>query len=72
MDTGKGRFEQIEVKLGEAYNEEELKHKIGNLEKMYPGHGGVFREGEIVELKGSKFQISKIISNGLKLKLLPK
>lgn len=67
MDTGEGRFEQFE-----AYNEKDLKQRMTELEGIYPGHGGVFHEGEIVELKGSRFKISKIISNGLKLKLLPK
>jgi hypothetical protein len=65
MDTGKGYFEQFE-------NEKELREKMHEMWIKHPNHGGVFKQGEIVELKGSKFEISKIINNGLKLKLLPK
>jgi hypothetical protein len=38
----------------------------------HPKHGGVFRVGEIIEIKGSRFEVSKIINDGLKLKLLPR
>jgi hypothetical protein len=61
MDTGKGKFEMFQ-------SAEELEQ----LNKRYPNHGAIFREGEIVELKGSRFRVSKIIRNGLKLALLPK
>lgn len=61
MDTGEGRFEMFE-KLEE----------LEGLRKQYPKFGGTFQEGEIVELKGSKFEVSKIIQGGLKLRLLPK
>lgn len=68
MDTGEGRFVML--------NDEHLRmlRKDDNklLKKMYPKFGGVFQEGEIVELKGSKFEVSKIIQDGLKLRLLPK
>lgn len=67
MDTGKGHF----VKLN-AETLAELEKELTKLKRIYPGHGGIFREGEIVELRGSHFEISKIISNGLKLKLLKK
>ena len=63
MDTGKGRFEVLNT-----LDNDELER----LKKLYPEHGGVFQEGEIVEIKGSRFKISKIIRNGLKLRLLPK
>lgn len=67
MDTGKGYFEEFYAK-----NEEEAKEHMERLLKLYPGHGGIFHEGEEIELKGSRFRISKIITNGLKLELLPK
>ena len=65
MDTGEGRFENFDSmeKLQEAYDD---------LIKRYPKMGGIFQVGEEVEFKGSKFRISKIIQNGLKLELLPK
>ena len=50
----------------------ETKRKLEKLKKQYPKFGGVFQEGEIVELRGSKFEISKIIQGGLKLRLLDK
>ena len=59
MDTGSGRFEQFNAKSIKEYEK-----KVKELEGIYPGHGGVFYEGEIIELKGSRFEISKIISNG--------
>ena len=65
MDTGKGYFEMFK-------DEKELKSRMHEMWNMHPNHGGVFREGEILEIKGSRFKISKIIQNGLKLKLLPK
>ena len=65
MDTGNGNFEAFK-------DYEDLKNRLDDVQKLYPGHGGIFSEGEEVELKGSRFCISKIISNGLKLELLPK
>lgn len=61
MDTGQGHFEMIE----------ELED-LEKLKKQYPMFGATFQEGETVEIKGSLFEISKIIRGGLKLKLLPK
>jgi hypothetical protein len=61
MDTGEGKFEMFESV-----------EKLEQLNKRYPNHGAIFREGEIVEIKGSRFRVSKIIRNGLKLALLPK
>ena len=61
MDTGEGRFELF-------YTEEELK----KLKKQYPKFGGTFQEGERIELKGSRFEVSKILQGGLKLRLLSK
>ena len=60
MDTGEGTFMRL------------TEENIDTALKLYPGHGGIFREGEEVELKGSSFVVSKILQNGLKLKLLSK
>lgn len=62
MDTGEGRFEMYDG------SEEEL----GRLRKMYPKFGGTFQVGDVFELKGSRFEISKVIQGGLKLRLLEK
>jgi len=62
MDTGQGRFEMTE----------NLKSKLDDLQETYPNHGGVFRVGEQIELKGSKFRIKAIKPTELRLKLLNK
>ena len=41
MDTGQGKFEQVQ-----ANNEEQLKEMKKLLEGKHPEHGGWFREGE--------------------------
>lgn len=61
MDTGQGRFEQIN-----AANEEEM----AELESKFPDHGGWFREGEVIEIRGSKFRVQSVKPNQLRLKLL--
>jgi hypothetical protein len=61
MDTYKGYFEQYK--------------SMADLIKKNPDKDvrlGVFQEGEKLEIKGSLFKITKIIREGLKLKLLPK
>jgi len=60
MDTGKGRFEQIPTDLVEQAKAE------------YPNHGGLFRVGEELEIKGSKFKVKAVKWNELRLKLLKK
>ncbi len=60
MDTGKGYLEPFE-------NKERMKF----LQKVFGVDRSIFKEGEILEIKNSRFEISKIIRNGLKLKLLP-
>ena len=60
MDTGQGRFEMTE----------NLKAKLDELQENYPDHVGVFRVGEEIELKGSKFRIKAIKPTELRLKLL--
>ena len=59
MDTGEGHFKMV--------MEEEAKKLI---EDDYPL--GIFKTGEIVELKGSGFRIQKITPKRLSLRLLPK
>jgi len=61
MDTGKGHFAPFATEA-----------ELRDLEKTYSLHGGVFRKGEIVELKGSRFKIKTISPKELRLKLLPK
>lgn len=67
MDTGKGVFEQIK-----AANDEEMKAKMLELEGKFPNHGGWFREGEEIEIRGSLFRIQSVKPNQLRLKLLKK
>lgn len=63
MDTGQGRFEKLLVS--------DLEQKaIKEMESKYPEHGGWFRVGEIVELRGSRFRIKSIKPTELRLKLL--
>ncbi len=61
MDTGEGRFEP-------CIDEENTKKLLND----FPNHGGFFKIGEIVELKGSKFRVKSVKPKELRLKLLPK
>lgn len=65
MDTGHGKFEQVT-----APDEGKLKVMQKALEERYPKHGGWFREGEIIEIRGSTFRISAVKPTQLRLKLL--
>jgi hypothetical protein len=67
MDTGKGMFEQVQ-----ADNEQKFEELKKLLEEKHPQHGGWFREGEIVELKGSRFRVKRIKPTEITLKLLKK
>lgn len=62
MDTGEGHFEMLENK----------KEELELLKQKFPKHGGVFKIGEEVELKGSKFRVKSIKPNELRLKLFPR
>ena len=62
MDTGQGKFEMCE----------DSKEAIKKLVKQYPNHGGWFRVGEEVELKGSRFRVKAVKPTELRLKLLPR
>ncbi|HLE52729.1 MAG TPA: hypothetical protein VI755_11740 [Anaerolineales bacterium] len=65
MDTGEGKFEQMQ-----ADDQKKLLERIKALESQYPDHGGWFREGEIIEIRGSTFRIQAVKPTGLRLKLL--
>lgn len=67
MDTGQGRFEKVDA---DTANEQLLKEKMRLLEEAYPQHGGWFREGEVVTLKGSTFRVKRIKPTEITLKLL--
>jgi len=56
MDTGKGDFAEISEPVAKQLQE-----------KKHP----VFQEGEIIELKGSRFRVKKIRQKDLVLRLLP-
>lgn len=42
------------------------------LEADNPGHGGWFRVGEIIEIRGSRFRVKSIKPDEIRLKLLKK
>lgn len=65
MDTGQGKFEQVQ-----AENEQQLEEMKKLLQSKYPQHGGWFREGEVVTLKGSTFRVKRIKPTEITLKLL--
>ena len=65
MDTGKGIFETVN-----ANSQEEFKKAKRLLEKIYPDYGGWFREGEILEIKGSTFRVKRIKPTEIVLKLV--
>ena len=67
MDTGKGTFETVK-----ATNPEELQAMIEDLEKKHPNHGGWFREGEEIQIKGSWFRVKSVKPTDIRLKLLPR
>jgi len=58
MDTGEGRFEMIAEARAKSL-----------IEENYPL--GIFRVGEEVELKGSRFRVKSVKPKELRLKLLP-
>ena len=58
MDTGLGNFTEISEEVFKDAKEKEM--------------NGVFKEGETLELRGSRFQIHNINTFGLKLRLLPR
>jgi len=57
MDNGKGNFIPI--------TEKKFEEQINEPEPM------VFREGEILKIRGSRFRVEKIYKRKITLKLLP-
>ncbi len=57
MDDRKGNFEQIDTKKFEE-----------QMQKMNPM---VFKQGEILEIRGSRFYVESIDKKRMRLKLLP-
>jgi len=57
MDTGRGHFEEIPKELYEQ------------AERKWPGLSGVFRVGERLVIKGSKFKVQSIKRKRLVLRL---
>lgn len=63
MDTGNGSFVRIteamakDLRKAQANPQRELRH--------------IFREGEVLEIRGSKFRVERIKTRGLRLLLLP-
>jgi len=58
MDTGNGTFKKI--------SNEKFEEQMKKSEPL------VFKVGEILEIRGSKFRVEKIIRKKLILRLLPK
>jgi hypothetical protein len=67
MDTGEGRFVPVE-----GDDDSERAKSLRELKRKYTNYGGVFRVGEIVEIKGSRFKVNKISPKKLILRVLPK
>jgi hypothetical protein len=61
MDKGDGTFTRYADFL--AAKEAQGKNPLA---------GGIFTKGEILEIKGSRFEVTQILEKGLKLSLLPK
>jgi len=58
MDDGNGSFLRFAIE------------ELDDLRKKYPKSKGVFRVGEELEIRGSKFRVKEISPFGIKLKLL--
>lgn len=73
MDDGKGNFEQFDTLEDAQKRRKELaefEQKVSDI-KGTVENDGIFREGEIVEIRGSRFRIKGIRPNGkMILKLL--
>lgn len=67
MDTGKGEFAIVDEE-----NEGIRQQMMETLERQHPNHGGWFRVGEEIEIKGSRFRVKAVKPKELRLKLLPK
>lgn len=61
MDTGEGKF--VIKETGQTRKE---------LEKEYPHHGGWFKVGETIIIRGSNFRVKSVNPTEIRLKLLPR
>jgi len=59
MDTGRGSFERFDDTT-----------EIEGLREKHPNSKGIFRVGEVLYLRGSRFRVKGISPFGIKLKLL--
>ena len=66
MDTGKGKFVPLNA------DDADLIKEMEDMERQHPEHGGWFRAGEIIEIRGSRFRIKSVKPDELRLKLLPR
>lgn len=64
MDTGNGLFQMLQEE-----NEKLAAIKKAEMERQHPNHGGWFHEGELIEIKGSIFKVTRITPTKLTLKL---
>jgi hypothetical protein len=67
MDTGKGKFEKMDVDDGTPPGMVETMMKA--MEEKHPQHGGWFRVGETLEIRGSVFMVKAVTPTKLVLKL---
>lgn len=63
MDTYQGHFERFD-------NEQKLNERVAELEKLREKIGSIFRVGEIVTIKDSKFKIRSIGKREMRLRLV--
>ena len=64
MDTGKGSFESFDSEIV-------LNTRLKELTKLKDKVGSIFRVGEILEIKDSRFKIRSIGKREMRLRLLP-
>ena len=65
MDSGNGNFERFD-------NDQKLNERMEELIKLREKVGSIFRVGEIVELKDSRFKIRSIGKREMRLRLMPR
>ena len=64
MDTGEGYFKEI--------NDKDAIRQIKDLMDEHPTFGGLFKKGEILQIRGSFFKVKKITPKDMVLHLMPK
>ena len=72
MDTGKGKFELLQLQESDKFNQLAIKTRIKEMEDKYPNHGGWFTVGQVIEINGSRFRVKTVKPDELRLKLLSK